>query len=292
MSETLDLDNMPLDELRRLANEELQQPRDEQGRFVSAQANPALPEQANDAPQDVDEVVYRRVIDLGDGGGQQVFEGSTTEELIENLAKAQEHATRKIREQAAALKAREEAAAVPKELSADEEFLLSQELLNNPSKVLAKLRADIRKELEPEFEPVRQLTAAQRDQQVAQEFRAAHPEFTPTEKDGYRIEKWLKLEGLQTTVENVEKAFKDLSESGLLEGRSENQNAVTTRSTAGERIAEPTTRIVGQRKVASGLSTRGNTGRATPQELTEEELYSMPMEKLRELSNAALRGNN
>jgi hypothetical protein len=289
MSETLDLDNMPLEELRRLADEELKQPRDEQGRFVAAQ-----PEAVNEPAADVDEVVYRRVIDLGDGSGVQVFEGATPEDLIEKLAVAQEHATRKIKELFAAQKAREEAPAPPKELSADEEFLLSQELLNNPSKVLARLKKEAREEIERDLEtklaPVRQLTQRELELEVAGQFRSVHPEFA-TEKNGNRIEKWLKVEGLPLSFENVEKAFADLSESGLLEVTSEDSHAVTARSNAGERIAQPATRIVGQRKAASGLSARGSA-RTTPLEPTEDDLYSMPMDKLRDLANAQLRGNN
>lgn len=44
--------------------------------------------------------VIRREIDLGDGSGKQVFEGATEAELNDKLATAQEHGTRKIREQA------------------------------------------------------------------------------------------------------------------------------------------------------------------------------------------------
>src|SRR5690348_9223353 len=43
---------------------------------------------------------FRREIDLGDGSGKQVFEADSPEALIDKLADAQVHATKKIREQA------------------------------------------------------------------------------------------------------------------------------------------------------------------------------------------------
>jgi|SRR5690348_7350091 len=48
---------------------------------------------------------FRREIDLGDGSGKQVFEAESPEALIDKLADAQVHATKKIREQAQQLEA-------------------------------------------------------------------------------------------------------------------------------------------------------------------------------------------
>src|SRR5215472_8244458 len=47
---------------------------------------------------------FERVIDLGDGSGVQKFTADSMEELVDKLARAQEHATRKIREQARQIK--------------------------------------------------------------------------------------------------------------------------------------------------------------------------------------------
>lgn len=51
---------------------------------------------------------FRREIDLGDGGGKQVFEGTTMDELADKLASAQVHASKKIREQNQSLQQREQ----------------------------------------------------------------------------------------------------------------------------------------------------------------------------------------
>ena len=50
------------------------------------------------------EVFWERRIDLGDGSGVQVFRGRTERELVDALVKAQEHASRKIKEQSRQIK--------------------------------------------------------------------------------------------------------------------------------------------------------------------------------------------
>jgi hypothetical protein len=88
---------------------EVVQPRDEQGRFVSAQAEPVVEAQADPVvddvqPDPVEPVTVEREIDLGDGSGIQVFRGTGATEveayaaLADEFAKAQANATKKIRE--------------------------------------------------------------------------------------------------------------------------------------------------------------------------------------------------
>jgi hypothetical protein len=49
--------------------------------------------------------MYEKVVDLGEySGGKQTFQGETPDELIDALAKAQRHATAKIRKQALEIK--------------------------------------------------------------------------------------------------------------------------------------------------------------------------------------------
>src|SRR6266704_5157746 len=135
------LENMSLEQLRELAlssgatlqalpaappaepAKPTEAPRDAQGRFTS----PEPPAPVTEAePVEDEPVLYRREIDLGDGSGTQVFEGETLEELVDKLADAQKHATRKIRD--LNRQAKEVAAPpAPKPLTPDEEYLVSQQ---------------------------------------------------------------------------------------------------------------------------------------------------------------------
>src|SRR6266568_7729436 len=146
------LENMSLEQLRELAlstgaqaveapapaapaTEPVETPRDAQGRFISPE--PVAPV-ADAEPLEDEPVLYRREIDLGDGSGTQVFEGETLEELVDKLADAQKHATRKIRD--LNRQAKEVAAPpAPKPLTPDEEYLVSQQLQSNPSKAFELL---------------------------------------------------------------------------------------------------------------------------------------------------------
>jgi hypothetical protein len=237
-----------------------------------------------------DEIVYRRVIDLGDGSGTQVFEAPTPEELIEKLATAQENATRKIRELTAAAHKPEPPA--PVELNPDEEFVLSQEFLQSPTKAFAKLfqknTGMTIEEFRAEQAKVTQLTRNSRDFNAGREFALAHrDDFYGSDRNIDRMTKWLKVEGLPATVENLAKAYTDLNESGLLESRPADQNddEPTTRREAQPRIAAPVQKVVGQRRAASGLSSRGGSaGSPRSQEPTVDDLYKMPLDQLEALA--------
>jgi hypothetical protein len=278
----LDPNTMPLDELARLANEELQndgQPRDEQGRFIATEDHGQDNDQGQDTP---DEIVYRRVIDLGDGSGTQVFEAATPEDLIEKLAEAQVHATRKIRELS---KAKETPAPAAVELNPDEEFVLSQQFLQSPTKAFAELFKRTTgltvDEFNKERVKVSKLAQEQSEFQTGREFVQTHPDYFNSDKNNTKLEKWLKTEGLPVTVENLGKAYNDLSESGLLEPRPQKEDVEPGQRVVQPRIAAPTQRIVGQRRAASGLSNRGGSVE-TPRSLepTMDDLYNMPLDKL------------
>ena len=98
--QAIDLDTIDIDELVKLANAELNPTTEKK------EDEPAAAPVQQDDPEQEEELVYRREIDLGDGSGVQVFEGSSYDELIDKLANAQLHATRKIKELSTAKKAR------------------------------------------------------------------------------------------------------------------------------------------------------------------------------------------
>jgi hypothetical protein len=272
----LDPNTMPLDELARLANEELQPVVADDGQDIDRG-------HYDDTP---DEIVYRRVIDLGDGSGTQVFEAASPEELIEKLAVAQENATRKIRE---LTQARQTTKETPVELNPDEEFVLSQQFLQSPTKAFAELFKRTTgltvEEFNKERVKVSKLAQEQSEFQTGREFVQTHPDYFNSDKNNTKLEKWLRTEGLPVTVENLGKAYNDLSESGLLEPRPQKEDVEPGQRVVQPRIAAPTQRIVGQRRAASGLSNRGGSV-DTPRSLepTVDDLYNMPLDKLEALA--------
>lgn len=259
------------------------QPRDEHGRFVKPE------------PAAEEEVVYQRTIDLGDGAGVQVFEGKTMEELVDNLAKAQEHATRKIREQAAAIKA--QPAPLPvveqeKPLTPEQQWLLQQRMLADPTSVINEY---VQKEVQ-KIETARETAVREEREAIAAADAAAKawvdttPDYYASEKNGNKIKKFLEINGLDISPENLTAAFNDLSESGLLEARP----AEATKAKPDDELAvQPTKRIVEtvapavttvRRKVVGGISTK----RSAPVEqaapgLTEEQLSKMPLDQLEQM---------
>jgi hypothetical protein len=244
MSTTVpDLQNMPLDELKRLTVQ-----------FEAGELPVVEPEVAPVVPAVEPPVVepekkrFRREIDLEDGSGKQVFEGATLDELVENLAKAQKNATKKIREQAAELRAKETPAVPAKKLSLEE-------------------RLDA-------FEKRDQWNAAQN------EFVAAHPEYDPSAANGQRIIKYMQMENLPQTSEGIERAFNELTALGFIAAK--NAPAVTevTEPTTEQRIAAPENGTV---KVSPGLTARTGSlaARAAKEELTEKDIKSLSTEELR-----------
>lgn len=259
--------------------EQEERPRDDKGRFV-----------AKEEPEQVDEVVYRREIDLGDGSGKQVFEAASMEELIDKLADAQTHATRKIRELAQSTKA------APKEekvepLTEEQRWLLSQELISDPlttfEKLVEKSFGRKPKDIQEKLARVEQIERAQREDEAAKEWMKNHPEYHATPKNGERFARYFQLYNLDTTnVENIQKAFEDLSQSGLLESKPEEKSTTASATKQGQseerRIdATPSRTVVVQRRAASGLSAK-RSAVAAP-EPTTEDLYNMPYDQFLKL---------
>src|SRR5271169_6328632 len=279
-------ENMDMDQIRVLATTEMHANLEEGG---STQAEPVVPTQAEPAEAEGD-VVYRYEIDLGEGSGKQVFEGETPEALIEKLGEAQRNATIKIRELSAAKKVEQK----PVEMADAAKWVLAQELATDPAKAFDKLLQQqtgmTAAELKALRDTVNQTAATTREQTRNQQeydatvvFRKDHPEYVANEINGKKMVQWLKLNGLPGTVENITKAFEELSGDGLLQlGESNTQGGATN----GSRIVK-----VGgyTHKAASGLSTKrsGGTSKATS-EPTEEEAYKLPMEELEKLANASM----
>lgn len=300
----VNLEELSVEQLRELALKEMaspapeaepegeEKPRDDKGRFVKKEE--AEPE-AVEEPE-----VFERVIDLGDGAGAQVFRGKTLEELVDNLAKAQEHATRKIRELATEAKRVKEKPVEEKkpepELSPEERYVLEQRAQTDPIGFMRELAKK-----EAERIAAEERAQRQREEQLNEQLRLDSekfvkdtPEYYVSEKNGKRIVKWLEVEGLAGTYDNIRKAYEDLSESGLLEVRPEEQQQSAEEGEEVEtaRIERKADATVTKRKVVGG-SMSGKRSAPAPKTLepTEEDLYKMPLAELEALTLKSIVGN-
>jgi hypothetical protein len=293
------------------------QPRDEKGKFAKPDEEADEPEEAEEEEEQPDKV-WRQEIDLGDGSGVQVFEGDTPEELIAALAKAQRNATMKIREQAEKLRQQQQKPAdkLP-EVTPAQEIVYSQELMQKPTKAFAKMFKDMTGVEISEFrtvkarvdawEQAKQAEAQQKQVDAEQNkataaFMAAHPEFIANPVNGQKMIDRVELLEARAIKEGkslnyatlLENAYSDLSKDGLLELREQEVNGADAPEDAGKpRIVAPEEPAKKQRAVqrkASGLSARARSAAPVKSsEPTEDELYQMPLEKLKELANQSLR---
>lgn len=233
-------------------------------------------------------------IDLGDGGGKQVFKAKTATEMIAKLTKAQENATRKIREQQFQLDRAKRATPdksplkqAPKALSADDKFALAQEFAKDPEAALDKLLA------------AKGLTTTELNQMVTdravqaaeQSFLSKHEgvDFLPSPGNAKAMQEFLQKESLPYTAANLEYAFQELSEGGLLDMPSSSSTSSEGESTEQEeRIVVP--EHTRRKPMSTGLTQKQSSGtRAAVEQPTQsglsesevEELYRLPQEQAR-----------
>lgn len=252
--------------------------RDDKGRFVKQ----------GEQVEEVDEVVYRRVIDIGDGSGIQVFEAPTQAELIEKLATAQENASRKIRE----LSQKKVEVEQPKTRTPEEEWIRSQDLIAKPTDTYEKMFEETTgmkpSEFRTKMQRVEAFEKAQAEEQAAKDFIAKYPDFYTSPTNAKRIEKYIRTYGLDgTKAESIEQAYLDLNESGLLEVKPEQKEEVQQEVRQQSRIATPEPAPQAKTRVSSGISARRSVAQRSAPEPTEEDLYNMPLDKLRDLARSS-----
>lgn len=285
-----------------------------------AAAAPAKKDEPAAAAATVEEperFLARREIDLGDGSGVQVYEaeGDSEKEALEALADkitdAQVNATKKIREQETelrTLRAKNAEPAKPKEISADDEYILSQEFQKAPLATQRKMLKEltgfevediaeaVRNAKENKAQNERQRTAEQTGNAIST-FIASHADYEDEGKEGTRngamMNQYLISQRLPATSENLHKAYLHLKESGLLELKGEEANSEASGKTEEqERIVPPKVDPAPQRtKKTSSISTHS---RATPApvntEPSEADMYKLPMEEVRARANRQMSG--
>jgi hypothetical protein len=257
--------NLPLEGVTEEAATD--QPRDGQGRFIAVpDPAPVDPPPAvdQDPPAEPETVTVEKEIDLGDGSGIQIFRGvgptreAALEALADEFAKAQTNATKKIQELS---RKPDPAPAAP---TPEEAFLLQQQLLDNPQATLDRLMEKKFAAYEAQKKAEKD-AAAERDQkeaELASRFMAANPDYYAVQQNGKRLERQLAIEGLPTTLENLQKVYNDLKADGLI-------------------TAKPTEAAPVIRTRSSGLSTRSGVPAPPPKAV---DISKLTTEQLRELS--------
>lgn len=309
----VNLETMPLDELKKLALAEADKDatpaaepvappvRDAAGKFVAApkDSDEVLDNSAEVVEDEPEEFIVRREIDLGDGSGVQVFSGrgatelDAVKDLNEKLFEAQRNASRTIRE--LQKKAPKVETPVEKTFSPDEEYVFKQ-LGEKPSEQFKTLFKEVTGMDVAEFKTsqaaIKEFQKNQRSLQVQQDFVNTHPDYIGNEKNGVAIRDWVQEHNYaEFDANNLEKAYQDLKKRGILELKPDEASVTTEEERLeAERIAQAQRESTQSRspKKSSTVSPRGGRAPVVKTEPSEDELYKMPLDQLRKLSNDQL----
>lgn len=230
-------------ELEVVVPESSDQPRDAQGRFlkkdedtpeVKADAKPEVKAEEVEEDEEPEEFIVEEVIPSPSGGSNQVFRGRGATEaeaykdLSRKLKSAQENATKKIHEQEGRLKVvAPKDNFKPKEYNAQEEFVISQEMMQNPTKAFQKMFKDMTGyeigEFRSSVEAAKAVANSQAEATATQSFLTTHPDYEKSPRNGKLMVNWVRTQGDsgKSTEANLEDAYQDLKESGLLNLKSE-----------------------------------------------------------------------
>lgn len=296
--QVLNLETMPLEDLKALALREIEveqdktppvetgksdeQARDDKGRFTKTEESDVVNE-----PQ---EHIVRREIDLKDGSGIQVFKGrgasqiEALDDLADKLLDAQRNASKKIREQSDSLKKFNQS-------TADDNYVIAKQLQEKPVETIQQLvDRHLAEKAQREQKELNEALAVQ------QAWVDEHPEYLPTPENSKALTSWITNQGEQKLTEsNLEKAYQSLKASGLLKLRDESASDGTKDETAGtERIAQSDVNSTQHRSSTKGSSIRRSNGTPTTPvkaEPSEDDLYDstkFSMDKLKQLANEQL----
>jgi hypothetical protein len=222
--------------------------------------------------------VFRREI-FNEDGTMDVYEGDSMEELIDKIADAKRAAVTQLKKVIAEKRTVE---AKTTQISVDDEYMVGEKMKKNPKATVRDIITEVIEE---------RLTKAARSEEVQSRFVTTHPKYIATPENGNRVSAWMQTHGYaEFTSEGLEKAYQDLTRSGLLKLKSEEADAATEAETDGkQRTVAPTAEATQQRsqRKSSTIKTT-SSARSAPKVgsgPTEDELYTMPLEKLRALAD-------
>ena len=281
---------MSLDDLRAMAMKEAEEAtvapkgdpeklaRDAQGRFTSTDDtdNSTVTDEENGEPT---RQIFRREIQNGDT--IDVYEADSLEDLVAKIAVGKENLNKKLREVIADNKALR---ATKAQVNTDDEYVIQERFKKAPKQTMKEIVLETLTE---------QQTAVQRAKDAQEQFVAAHPDYIANPENGNRIVKWAELHGYsELSSEALEKAYQDLSASGLLKLKAKEASAdaeenVQTQSQTDSPRTQTTQPRSSQR--SSTITTRsGSRPAPVKTQLTEDEAYKMPIEDLKRFANKQL----
>jgi hypothetical protein len=157
------------------------------------------------AQEPVEQTVYRRTV-----GGKE-FTASSETELGDLVAQAAEEL----------IAANKPAPVVKAERTADEEFVLAQEMASNPSKAFSKLLLETTGLTPEAFKQQVQATQAQENNAAAELFVEQHPDYLANSHNGAVLQSAMKKKGFEgrITVADIKAAYTECRDAGLLEER-------------------------------------------------------------------------
>jgi hypothetical protein len=217
-------------------------------------------------------------VDPGDGTPTQKFYGGTQDEVIAELIKAQSHATKKIRSQAALIKTTKPVATQERsiefksrEMTADERVALAHKLAN-PGENTEALRNVIEAEFGAPIEQIRETlqSVAKRDEKEkfvkeSNAFLARYPDFLKSNQNETLILEYLTSHNMSYTADNLGLAYEDLAASNLLQLKPASPAQTVSANTQ-----------VRPRSASTGVPASGASRiPAKPAGLTAQEVYAM-----------------
>jgi hypothetical protein len=171
----------------------------------------------------------------------------------------------------------------------DSDYITGEKFKADPVKVSREIVEQILADRE---------TSARRSTDTQSRFVNTHEDYVADPKNGNgdrMVSEYRRLYPTATefTSEGLEKAYLNLKHDGLLVLRSEEADAATeTEAEVTARTEQANVEVTQQRspKRSSTISTRTSTRVSAPVKVepTEDELYSMPLDKLRALANKHL----
>lgn len=239
-------------------------------------------EAGDDADPEI--MIYRKEI-ANEDGTVDVYEAESLEALVDKIADGKRQAVAQMKKVQAEKRALEAKTAQQIE---DENYVITERLKKDPKAAVKEIV----------FEA---LTEQQRKVAEAQEaqsrFVTTHPDYIANAKNGARLVAWLQAHGHnEMTYDGLEKAYQDLSSSGLLELKAEGAEVATdTNATVTPRTEEPKAEVTqrpSQRRSSSIRTVSRTAATVVNTQPSEDEAYLMPLEKLRELANAQLAKTN
>ena len=277
-----------------------EQPRDDQGRFAKLQDTDELviPENEQEQPAEGEdeeeaEPVFRKEI-VNEDGTVDVYIGSSWDEVIDKIATAKREAVAQMK-RVQAEKAKLSTKTAQEENDLD--YVKNEEFKTNPAKV-------IRTEAERIAQKILDEREARNGRSLAcqSKFVNTHPLYIGDPKSGNGdrlVKEFLRLypeaqasDGwIEFTDEGLHKAYLSLEHDGLLVLKSqEASDATDGDAKETERTVQPEAKPTPQRSPKKSSNIRSNSIPVNPnQGPSEDELWTMPMDKLRDLANAQLK---